>query len=75
MSFRGRANGSGLLAGPMTGSARSPESITPALMNMDSGLTASRRPGMTRLSFDAGKIGHGTGRGPDFVEQFQAVFA
>jgi cytochrome c553 len=31
----------------MTGSARSPESITPALVDMDSRLAALRRPGMT----------------------------
>jgi len=35
------------VAGPMTGSARSPESKTPARVAMDSGLAASPRPGMT----------------------------
>jgi hypothetical protein len=33
------------VAGPMTGSARSPESIAPAFAAMDSRLAASRRPG------------------------------
>jgi len=33
------------VAGPVTGSARSPESVAPAFAAMDSRLAASRRPG------------------------------